>query len=250
MPQIAIQLTAGQLAPNPCYTSEQARFTAYVQAIQSSLPLNFTTVIVSTTAPAPDDRDKVWISVDGSGRILGTFLFSNGTWQTIFPTNPYIVPGEIRMYDPAFYTPAQTALEPWMPMDGTVTGVANYQGYFIVGAGQRTLTAAQIAAGETATVFIQGTPQGAEQNIIPLTALPIHSHTPLGGIGNFCVDYGTTPPPSGALSGSGNLVSEQPTTATAGGIYNALTGITTPGTFACLPPSQPTHFMQWRPDLF
>lgn len=109
MISIAISHTMGNLPPNPCFTSEQDRANAYDAAQQFSLPINFTTVIVSMTAPGPDDRDKVWVSVDGSGRILGTFLFSNGAWQTINPVAPYIVPGEFREYDPAWYTP----VAPW-----------------------------------------------------------------------------------------------------------------------------------------
>jgi hypothetical protein len=124
-------------------------------------------------------------------------------------------------------------------------------GCFIVGAGQRTLTSAQIVAGETATVFVQGTPLGAEQNTIPLTALPPHSHTP-GKYDGVNADAFFLTGTNGGNNGTGNSSfssHETPMTSVAGGTYNPVTGLTTQGTFSCLPPYQPVHFMQWRPDL-
>lgn len=247
MPNIAIQLTPGSLPPNPCFTSEQARFNAYVAAIQSSLPVNFTTVIVSMTAPAPDDRDKVWIKIDGAGRILGTFLFSNGLWQTIFPTNPWIVPGEFREYDPALYTPAQSADEPWFPCNGSVTGVQDRRGLFLVGAGTRVLTAAQIAAGVQATTFVAGTNGGSETTTMIAANIAAHQHLLAGFLGAST--------PSGSRTLNPSLAT--PETPTPGYISGGNTtglaadGVTPnpPTAMQTLPPYEPVYWMQWRPDL-
>jgi hypothetical protein len=246
MPNIAIQLTAGSLGPNPCFTDEQSRFNAYVAAIQSSLPINFTTVIVSTTAPAPDDRDKVWIKTDGAGRILGTYLFSNGLWQNIFGIQPN-KPGEIREYDPAWYTPAQSAEECWFPMDGSVTGVQDRRGLFLVGAGTRVLTAAQIAAGVQASTFVSGVVGGSETTT--LTALNIPAHT-----SHSLISEGIAF--SGSAGGTNQIPNLVRGTATGGYITGGnTTGVDVNGNpnppvpAQTLPPYAPTYWMQWRPDL-
>lgn len=244
MSDIAIQLTAGNLDPNPCFTSEQDRLNAYVSKTQASLPINFTTVIVSSTAPSPDDRDKVWIRIDGAGRIIGTYLFSNGQWQPAFPSNPYVMAGEIREYDPNFYTPAQSADEPWFPMDGTVTGVRNRKGMFIVGAGQRTLLAGST---DTATNFIAGTNGGRETNILAATNIPAHSHLFLGvnAFGTTVSDGSAHLPrrSSAATSDPGWVTGGNTTGNDSSGNPNL------PDGFNTLPPYEPTYWMQWRPDL-
>lgn len=243
MPLVAIDLTAGELDPNVCFTDEQSRFNAYVAAIQSSLPINFTTAIVSASAPGPDDRDKIWIKVDGAGRILGTFLFSNGQWQTIFPTNPTQMPGEIREYDPAFYTPAQSAEECWFPMDGTVAGVADRRGCFVVGGGQRVLPTGST---DTNTNFVAGATGGRETAVLVANNIPAHSHNLKGSAGafppvvgpQFCVSDNFGTPTAGYVTG-GN------TTGT------SADGVTPnpPQALITLPPYAVTYWMQWRPDL-
>lgn len=242
--QLPVTLTAGNLPPNPCYSganAEQQRLNAYVGATSASLPPGYTTVITSMTAPGPDQRTYIWCQVDSNNRILGFYTFSNGSWQTIAPATPYLNPGEIRMYDPALYTP----VAPWYPMDGTVIGVANFQGTYIVGAGARTLNAAQIAAGDTATVFTQGTPGGAEQNFLTnITQIPAHLHASPDGV-PFLLYGGSEVSVQGGSIGC----TIDGATAKTGGVTNATTGVTSTNPFQVLPPYQPVHFMQWRPDL-
>lgn len=242
MSQIAISLVPGNLPPNPCYATEQARFNDYVKNIQSSLPINFTTVIVSASAPGPDDRDKIWLQVDGNGRILGLNTFANGQWETLLPSAPYLVTGEIRIYDPGLYTP----VAPWFACNGTVPGVPNLQGTFIVGAGQRTLTTAQIAAGDTATSFTSGVVGGAEQNFLTdIQQVPSHSHPPLGSAQSFIC----ATPGGSIVAAAGGGVAQQVSTGSAGGVGNPPAGISTTNPFKVLVPYYPANFMQWRPDL-
>ncbi len=249
MPDIEIIATPGNLGPSPCYTSEQQRYNAFTAATQYSLPINFTTVIVSTTAPGPDDRDKVWIRVDGAGRILGTFLFSNGQWQTIFPSSPIVNPGEIREYDPALYTPAQSADSPWFPMDGSVVGVRDRRGLWLVGAGTRVLTAAQITAGVQASTFVAGTVLGSENVMLKATNIPAHTHTlhSRGPIGLAGAGSGTSYVPNTAVSGvadnEGFVAGGNTTGNDSSNVPNP------PAAFNTFPPSEPTYWMQWRPDL-
>src|ERR1700761_5475403 len=168
---VPVTLTAGNLPPNPCYTSEQARYNAFTAATQASLPPGYTTVIVSMTAPGPDDRDKSWLQVDGSHRIVVFCTFANGQWRRASPAPPYLVPGEYRWYDPSLYTP----VAPWFPCDGTVTGVAKWNGRMMVASGTRDTPAAQtftnadgsvVTRVDTTTNFVAGATGGEEQHVI------------------------------------------------------------------------------------
>lgn len=242
---VPVTLIAGSLGPNPCYTSEQARYNAFTAATQASLPDGYTTIIESQSAPGPDDRYKIWLQVDGNNRIVGFFTFTNGSWQMAAPASPYLNPGEIREYDPNFYTP----IAPWFPMDGTVTGVANRQGYLVVGAGQRTLTAAQVASGDTASIFVAGTAQGRENALLTAQNMPAHGQNLNGEKISFSASpgglvFGVYDP--GALS----------STPTAGYVSGGnTTGLDVNGNpnppiaTPIIPPVLPTYWMQWRPDL-
>lgn len=236
--QIVIELTAGNLDPDPCFTNEQSRLNAYVAAIQAGLPINFTTVIVSQTAPGPDDRDKLWVSVDNNGRILGLFTFSNGAWQTIAPVAPYLVPGEFRYFDPTFYTPSA----PWYLADGSVIGVPDLRGRFIVAKGQRTAPAAQtftmpdgsiVSRTDTNTNFTTGAIGGEETHVLTPRELAAHNHTP--GTGSYFITLGTGPQATNA----GGQAGEEATTSVVGN-FDAHNN---------LPPYYALAIMQWRPDL-
>lgn len=239
---IQIDLTPDSLGVNPCYTSEQQRLNDYVAHIQATLPINFTTVIVSATAPGPDDRDKLWIQVDGNGRIVSVNTFSNGQWQTINPVAPYLIPGEFRQYDPSLYTP----VAPWFACDGSVTGVPDLRGRFLVATGQRTTPPNQtftlpdgttVTRADTNTNFASGAQGGEELHILIPTEIPTHAHTPLtasnfegqgsGGQENF-----------GGSGGPTRFL--DPTTGFFGGNYNGHNN---------LPPYYAVAMMQWRPDL-
>jgi hypothetical protein len=236
MPTIVVAHTMGNLPPNPCFTSEQDRANAFDAAQQITLPINFTTAIVSSTSPGPDDRDKIWIQVDGAGRYIATNLFSNGSWQTNVPADPYLDIGDFRAYDPNLSSP----IAPWYPCDGSVTGVPDLRGRFLIGAGQRVLPAGSLDA---STNYVAGTTGGEQLHINALNEIGSHVHGPLGG-GSFCLDGGSTPPPSGELSGGANLVSEQATTGAAGGNPDG----TTQG-HNNIPPYLVVAYKQWRPDL-
>lgn len=240
MVPIAIKLTPGDLT-SPCYNSEQARFNDYVKNIQSSLPINFTTVIVSTSAPGPDDRDKIWLQVDGNNRIVGLNTFANGQWETMFPSPPYIVPGEYRAYDPSKYTP----LAPWFPCDGSVTTVPDLRGRFLVTAGQRTLPAGST---DTNTNFINGATGGTETEVLIANNIPAHPHDITGGLFGATAGgpgiYGSqSPGAAGVSSFSGVITGGNSTGTGTGGTPNP------PAAFTTLPPYYVVAYMQWRPDL-
>lgn len=234
-------LTPPVLPPNPCYANEQARANDYFNRAQASLPEGYTTVIVSQIAPGPDQRDVLWARVDGSGRFLGLYTFSNGQWQTINPTTPYLIPGEFRHYDTNLYTP----VAPWFPCDGSIANatppVPDLRGCFLVGTGLRVLPAGST---DTATNFTNGMTGGREGVIQTAGMVPTHPHGIIGvaGEGNNSGGgilpnslFGTAPGFSGLITGpqgvDGNGVALPPSP--------------TP----VLPPYTAYPIMQWRPDL-
>lgn len=243
---LPVILTPSSLGPSPCYTGpnqEQLRFNDYVGHIQATLPANFTTVIVSSSAPGPDDRDKIWIQVDGSGRIISVNTFSNGQWQTINPTTPYLIPGEFREYDPALYTP----IAPWFPCDGTVPNVRDRKGTFPVCIGMRTLPSGST---DTATNFVDGTTGGRETLILADSNIPAHLHTLTGIPGAGTANPNPTVLAVDNTAGSGFL--PNPGFIRGGNTTGlAVDGITPnpPISASTLPPYFPVNYMQWRPDL-
>lgn len=246
--QIPVSLVPQSLSSNTCYPSEQARLVDFVAHINATLPINFTSIIVSPTAPGPDDRDKLWAQVDGNNQILGINTYANGAWNVMFPPAPYVCLGEFRFYDPSLSTPPQTALQPWFPCDGSVTGVPDMRGRFIVGTGQRTLPPGST---DTNTNFTTGLAGGSETLALAPANICAHSHTLLG------VDaFGTTTPDTSAhlpRNGSGGVTA----TADLGWVADgnttgkdSVTGLPNPPTPApTLPPYYAAAIMQWRPDL-
>lgn len=239
MNDIPITLTPGNLAPNPCYSSEQARLNAYIAATQASLPPGYTTIITSQTAPGPDQRTYIWCQVDANNRILGFFTFANGQWQTINPTTPYLIPGEFRTFDPGLYTP----IAPWFLCDGSVTGVPDLRGCFLVGQGQRVLPSGST---DTATNFVAGTNGGRQNFILTNDQIPAHSHLLLG-VANF----GSTTPDANS-----NLPTQHNATSKPGWISGGNTtgndangNPNPPNPVNTVPPYYVVAIMQWRPDL-
>ena len=240
MNDIPITLTPGNLAPNPCYSSEQARLNAYIAATQASLPPGYTTIITSQTAPGPDQRTYIWCQVDANNRIIGFFTFANGQWQTINPTTPYLIPGEFRTFDPGQYTP----VAPWYLCDGSVTGVPDLRGCFLVGQGQRVLPSGST---DTATNFVAGTTGGRQNVILDATEIPAHSHL-LQGV-NFAAS-------SVASSSYLTVTRINASTAQPGWISGGnSTGLDSTGNpnppdpVSFVPPYYVVAIMQWRPDL-
>ncbi len=200
-----ITFVPGTLPPNPCYTSEQQRYNAYISQLQGSInsPSN---VLIQQTTPDPDDRDKVWVQVDGSNRITGIFTFANGSWQT-----QYVAPvvnlakmcfpfwGSIGdIVAPYYLCNGQTVTT---PISGTVT-VPDMPGRTVLGTG----TAA------TGTNFPHLSTGGTETETLTVPQIPSHKHDSNDG-GPFVVVGG-----SGTQVGTGGVNSHtEPNTAFTGG---------------------------------
>lgn len=235
---IPVTLTPQSLDLNVCYKNEQERFSDYAAHLAASIPSGFTPVIVSSASPSPDNRTAVWVQVDGNNAILDVLTFSNGAWNGL--PKPWI-PGEFKYYDPSFYTP----LAPWYPCDGSVTGVPDLRGRFIVATGQRTTPPVQtftladgtiVTRQDNNTNFAQGAIGGEETHVLiegelPNLNLQSHLHTS-----------------AGAGSGGGAYADAQGSTPnTTGEAYAALDGDF--DAHNNLPPYYALAMMQWRPDL-
>lgn len=233
---LTVTLIPQNLDPNVCYPNEQTRFNDFVQHTQGTLPDGFTPVIISSTAPGPDQRTFLWAKVDGNNAIQDVLTFSNGSWNGL--PKPWI-PGEYKEYDPSHYTP----VAPWFPCDGTVAGVLDRRGTFTVCAGQRVLP---VGSTDQATNFIFGTVVGRENTFLIAANLPAHSHTLIGFANQFIEGGG------GGTGVKPNTGQPQVPGYIAGGNTTGNDGSGNPNlpipvvTFS---PAFPVNYMQWRPDL-
>lgn len=74
-------------------------------------PTSITNVVVSNIQPLDTQRDTVWFRKDNAGNFLGIYVYSNGTWQQMYP-----VPGERFMLyrnstDPTTIPPGYTRFD-------------------------------------------------------------------------------------------------------------------------------------------
>lgn len=200
-----ITFIPGSLSPNPCYTSEQARYNAYIAALQGYIdsPSN---ILIQQTTPDPDDRSKVWVQVDGSNRITGIYTFANGSWQTQYFPPSVSLPGVVLDY----YGEMGSIVAPYYLCNGqTITGAINgtlvtpdLMGKVILGSGQAT----------GGSNFPHRSTGGEETNVLTIPKIPIHNHASADGT-DFLVQGGG----AGNTSGSGSVTTKSTTASTGGG---------------------------------
>lgn len=69
-----------------CYESLREFVLALPSIFGVQVPKSVTNVIFSNTQPLDSDRDSLWVRQDNAGKILGFYVFSNGTWRQMLPT--------------------------------------------------------------------------------------------------------------------------------------------------------------------
>ena len=71
-----------------CFQNWQQFVEAIPQYFAVEVPQSITNVIVGSTAPSEDDRDKIWYRRDNNGSFLGVYAFQNGAWRPFYSLVP------------------------------------------------------------------------------------------------------------------------------------------------------------------
>lgn len=58
--------------------------------IVGQAPTSITNVVIGNQQPLDSQRDTIWVRKDNAGNFIGIYVYSNGTWQQMFP-----LPGQI-----------------------------------------------------------------------------------------------------------------------------------------------------------
>lgn len=74
------------LVENLCYENIPQFLQLIADSLLLELPETITNVIVSNIQPSDSQRTSVWIRMSNSGGFLGIYLYTQGSWQQIFPT--------------------------------------------------------------------------------------------------------------------------------------------------------------------
>lgn len=178
---IPITNTPGSLGPSTCYANEQARYNAYIAALQSSFPGGFTGILMQQTAPGPDQRDQFWVVVNGSNQITDIRTFANGAWTSVVPAFFPLIPGTVC----DFFGASGSIAAPWYICNGqTITGT--YSGNLVTPNLQGLVTLGTGTNPSTGTTFNNQATGGEETHVLTLSELPAHDH-PVGGGSAFVV---------------------------------------------------------------
>lgn len=82
------------LPDRACFTSWKDFIESLPNYLTIEVPTSITNVIISSNPPGEDDRDKLWLRRDNSGRALGFYTYQNGGWR---PFDTSIVEGVINI---------------------------------------------------------------------------------------------------------------------------------------------------------
>lgn len=81
MPENApITFISTTLPEGACYANDQQRFNAFAAALQGFLPGSYNAYVVGSTEPAPEDRNKAWLKLDGDGFPVSWYYYADGQW--------------------------------------------------------------------------------------------------------------------------------------------------------------------------
>lgn len=82
------------LPDRACFTTYVEFINALPQYLTVEVPNSITNVIIGSSPPGEDDKDKLWLRRDNSGRVIGLYTFQNGAWR---PFDTSVVPGVINI---------------------------------------------------------------------------------------------------------------------------------------------------------
>ena len=229
MPTTTVNLNSGSLASGYCPSSWQQLLNDFVARTSATVPGGLG-VIVSSTEPGPDDRDKVWVRLDGVGQPRGQYIFINGEWVWPHDFDGVIDANERRLfggseaqvwaYDGGDGTNPAGPPTPQASSGAMWEADHNFDARFPVGPGTT-------AGG---TVIAVGGTGGSDQTLLDGTNMPRHRHA-----------YGIETNGESAAAETGTLHTTGTTRwdaseTTADVAYTRYIGETTPVKFTNLPP--------------
>jgi hypothetical protein len=205
-----ITFSAAQLPEGACYSTEQERLGAFAQYLTGTLPGEYSTVNVGSSAPAANDRDKPWLRTNTDGSPDGVYHWYDGSWKRKHPE----AVGTIKLWlgtadavttlDGGVAGTATTASGPFWEV------VSAFAARFPVGVGTFEASGA---------VAVSGT-GGTDKHTLTTAEMPEHTHGPLEDDGEtatgICTRLTAGDGRAGSLD-SGTNFKQQTTTAAAGG---------------------------------
>ena len=201
-----ISITAQTLPEGTCMPgSMQELLNLIASNLLGALTDTVTLFNFGPNTPTVDRQDQPWIRVDATGKFLGIYTFTDGSWQ---PGDPPFQTGDVMPVALA----SQVIAAPWYAMNGQVVNgitVPDWRGRTVIGAGQRILPNGST---DTATVFNIGDTGGEEKHLLVVAEMPSHIHPPLSP----ATAYITANPGGGAQTAGGSGVGGQNTTGAAG----------------------------------
>lgn len=78
----------GSLKPNnlpdrACVSTLQEFLDLFPQYFTVEVPASISNVVIGSSTPGSDDRNKLWLRRDNSGGITGLYAFQNGKWSKV-----------------------------------------------------------------------------------------------------------------------------------------------------------------------
>ena len=88
-----IPITVGTLPQGFCPSTEQERADGAGAIYSVTIGDYYGRFVTSSSTPAPEDQDKLWLKLDGSGNPIGFFLYIGGDWVQVDPPNVWVGDG-------------------------------------------------------------------------------------------------------------------------------------------------------------
>lgn len=177
-----ISFLAATLPEGVCYASEQERLLAFASNLSGFLPGTFSTFIIGSATPAPEDQDKPWIADDG--RMYLFELPGLGAWVSRHPE----ATGSIKLYGGT--EASVTTFDGGEA--GAVSAAAGPMWEIVTAAAARFILAPGTLP--SGTVVAVGATGGNEEHTITVDEMPAHTHdvalrpTESGGTANLYAD--------------------------------------------------------------
>lgn len=205
-----ISFLASTLPEGVCFASEQERLLSFAQNLRGFLPGTYTSYVIGSATPAPEDQDKVWFADDGRAYMFE--LPGLGAWVSRHP----MAPGSIM-----FYGGSEASITTFDGGEsGAVSAAAGPMWEKVSAADAKFILAPGTLP--NGTVVTVGGTGGTDEHTLTVAEMPAHTHdvplrpTESGGTANLYADRARAdnPEPTNLLEtsevGSGDAFSIMP----------------------------------------